>query len=1151
MSCFPFDLSEMAATQWQYLKQRFSQVAAYSPDLGQPSILALKDIPRRLPMRYRTAHRSIHFGVMQSLILVCRPIIDYALVRNRHWIVGTVLLRDGRIPNGIPGLTLPEISAESIEDYERSWTRYELIAAANKWENGKVLAVLPALLRGKLLDFYAALEDSEKIDLITLKQALAERAGLTKSPFIAAKLFGERRRRKGFLTRNGYDQTGSPGVSVTRPEAIHNADNSGVTIVKKKATSDVTAPFGGREKTEQSSGAQRSARAAIANSAPLTVGANGIPLDVLVVEVRKLARMDQDEFSVVKDYLRMNQYPKGISKGDKANLRRKCKNFKFDCESALFQKSEERRRGVIGDYDTGHEETTIYKGTQMGAFTSGQCVMSVGDEGDLKTQNDRMPEVDLSSSSITPQEKKLEKLLYDFRGLFVSEGGPLGRTSVVKHAIKTTGPPIREPLRRIPHSLRNEVATEVKRMMEGGVIRQSNSPWSSPVVMVEVEEGDKKKTAFSTREGHFEFNVMPFGLTNAPATFERLMECVLAGLTFEYCLVYLDDIVVFSADLDQHLRRLTVIFQRLSAAGLKLKANKCHFAKSEIKYLGHIVPKRGIKADPEKLTAMSTGYKWSSACQEAFESLKQLLISPPILAYPRFEHPFTVATDASGTALGAVLSQTIDGEERVIAYWSRQLNKAERNYSTIEREALGAVAAIKEFFPYLYGRRFTLLTDHNPLTSLRGLKDTGGRLTRWLLYLQQFDMTIRYRSGKFNTIADVMSRRQISSDATLHAGEDDSMFVHGVTVFGEADTLKREQEADEVTGSIRHSIKDGKRLASTRFPNSKLQVVVPKDLRAVIIDQLHAKSGHLGGYKTFGKGNQYILVVTDLFSKWVEAFPLAKTDSTTLAAVLTDEIVCVPEAIHSDQGPNFVSGVIQSLCDRLGIKRTQTTAYHPQGNGQVERFNRTLEDMLAKVISDNHRDWDDHLQKCLFAYRTAIHESTGYTPFLATFGRTPNLPVDVILGSRRAETQPLAEYVRKTQTTLKTAFTEVRERLKAAHAKQKQLADKGACVLKFHVGDRVWLFVPTVKRGQTKKFVSLWRGPYTILDKHPYGTGTTLHKPREGTAGYVTLDKDASNGEGDEMERGPLDHVEEQEAPIFAEEDNARPDDDVVNTTTT
>ena len=218
--------------------------------------------------------------------------------------------------------------------------------------------------------------------------------------------------------------------------------------------------------------------------------------------------------------------------------------------------------------------------------------------------------------------------------------------------------------------------------------------------------------------------------------------------------------------------------------------------------------------------------------------------------------------------------------------------------------------------------------------------------------------------------------------------------------------------------------------------------------------------------------------------------------------------------------------------------------------------------------------------QCLFPYRTAIHKSTGYTLFLATFGRTPNLPVDVILGSCRAETQPLAEYVRKTQTTLKTVFTEVHERLKAAHAKQKQLADKEACVPKFHVGNRVWLFVLTVKRGQTKKFISPGRGPYTILNKvsavnyriqliggqqmktihtnrlklcsstpmEPEQHFTNPAKGHERTTGFVTLDKDASNREGDKMERGPLDHVEEQETPIFAEEDNTKRDDNVENT---
>ena len=184
--------------------------------------------------------------------------------------------------------------------------------------------------------------------------------------------------------------------------------------------------------------------------------------------------------------------------------------------------------------------------------------------------------------------------------------------------------------------------------------------------------------------------------------------------------------------------------------------------KSEIKYLGHIVSKQGIRTDPDKLSAVlefpqlrqflglssyyrrfikgyssiteplhkltsksGEGYQWNQECLNAFVSLKQKLTTPPILAYPQFNHPFIVATDASGTAIGAVLSQDVEGEEKVIAYWSQQLNKAERNYSTIEREALAAVAAIKD---YLYGKQFRLLTDHNPLTSLRGLKDTGGRL---------------------------------------------------------------------------------------------------------------------------------------------------------------------------------------------------------------------------------------------------------------------------------------------------------------------------------------------------------------------------------------------------------------------------------------
>ena len=142
------------------------------------------------------------------------------------------------------------------------------------------------------------------------------------------------------------------------------------------------------------------------------------------------------------------------------------------------------------------------------------------------------------------------------------------------------------------------------------------------------------------------------------------------------------------------------------------------------------------------------------------------------------------------------------------------------------------------------------------------------------------------------------------------------------------------------------------------------------------------------------KGNSYILVVTDVFTKWVEAFAISSTVTTTLARVLVDEVICrygIPKSIHSDQGTNLCSKVIQGNCKLL---RMRTSAYHPIGNGEVERFNRTVEAMLAKVVKESQRDWDRHLQKALFAYRTSIHETTGFTLYhvsqLWTITNTPN-----------------------------------------------------------------------------------------------------------------------------------------------------------------
>ena len=447
---------------------------------------------------------------------------------------------------------------------------------------------------------------------------------------------------------------------------------------------------------------------------------------------------------------------------------------------------------------------------------------------------------------------------------------------------------------------------------------------------VEVEEEDKNKTAFSTMQGHFEFNVMPFGLTNAPATFQRLMECTLAGLTPAECLIYLDDIVVFSSTFEDHLHRLKQVFERLRRTGLRLKPSKCHFCLPQVKYLGHIVSAKGIQPDSAKLEAVTkyptprnieelraflglanyyrrfvqsyahiagplynltrksiAGYKWTECCEESFVQLKQALTSPPILAYPKFDTMFTVSMDASDTAMGAVLSQIQEGKERVIAYWSRQLDKAQRHYSTIEREALAVVSAIKEFYPYLYGFKFELVTDHNPLISLKGLHNVGGRITRWILFLQQFDFTIVYKLGRSNGNADALSRVPGVEKHLVNV-------ISGLDVLGDQDQIRKFQRDDEVIArtiqAIERNINLPQQLAklkkelvvkngvlcrcfqATKGDNPFWQVVVPVTLRDSVLKKLHDESGHLGLKKTLSKIQErvYWTGYEDDVRRWIQ-----------------------------------------------------------------------------------------------------------------------------------------------------------------------------------------------------------------------------------------------------------------------------------------
>jgi len=311
---------------------------------------------------------------------------------------------------------------------------------------------------------------------------------------------------------------------------------------------------------------------------------------------------------------------------------------------------------------------------------------------------------------------------------------------------------------------------------------------------------DAHKTTFIVRTGTYRFRQVPFGLCNAGSTIQRVMNLALNGLNFNMCLVYLDDIIVYSATVEEHLVRLRKLFDRLRIADLKLKPSKCSLLRAEVNFLGHVVSGVGVATDSSKielvrdwpkpcdvkevrsflglasyyrrfvptfaeiaaplhaLTAKNKQFDWTSNCDRAFMRLKSALISSPILAIPNDADPL-LDTDACDVSIGAVLSQVQNGVERVIAYVSRSLSKPERNYCVTRKELLAIVCYTKTFRQYLLWKKFVIRTDHSALQRLRTTPEPIGQQARWCEILEEFDFQIVHKLGRLHGNADAMSRR--------------------------------------------------------------------------------------------------------------------------------------------------------------------------------------------------------------------------------------------------------------------------------------------------------------------------------------------------------------------------------------------------------
>ena len=917
----------------------------------------------------------------------------------------------------------------------------------------------------------------------------------------------------------------------------------------------------------------------------------------------------------------------------------------------------------------------------------------------------------------------------------------MGRTNLVKHHIKLTDPaPFKEAYRRIPPQMYDEVKAHIQEMLDLGAIRPSNSPWASAIVLVRKKDGRlrfcidlrrlnnrtvkdayslpriesildslggaqifstldlkagywqvemaeecKAYTAFTCGPlGFYECDTMPFGATNAPATFQRLMHDCLGDLNMNWCIVYLDDIIIFSDTQEEHIKRLEAVFQKLMAAGLKLKPAKCFFFRDEIEYLGHVVSGKGISTNPKKIEAVTkwptpktvydvrsflgfVGYyrrfiknfskitkpirevitglenqskraakktyiEWTDLADAAFDNLKTMCVSTPILAYPDYQLPFTLHTDSSTDGLGAVLYQKQDGKQRVIAYASRSVSKAESNYPAHKLEFLALKWAVCEkFHEYLYGTKpFEVFTDNNPLTYVLTSAKLDACGQRWVAKLANYNFSIKYRCGVSNTEAHALSRikwpEALSEKLDTENGCMDTHVINAIltgavtksslieSVSCSTDVIPteldkntsklsninwmKEQRLDPNLGVIIRLIESGqlfkrklqgkdstelksflrnkrclklvkdvlyRKSYSDNSTTKKTlwQLVVPKHFRERALFGCHDDVGHQGILRTLSllrerfywpgmqeeatqyvmhcsrclrrktppqvaplqpilvtqplelvhmdylslepsKGNiENVLVITDHFTRYALAYPSKTQTAQATARILWDNFIChygFPERFISDQGRNFESDLIKELCKIAGVKKVHTTPYHPQGNGQCERFNSTLCNMLGTLSEEEKSDWKSHLGCMTHAYNCTKHASTTYSPYYLMFGRHPRLPIDIEFGLNKpncSDNSSKSRYIQKLRRRFNYAFQKASKYADQQAEKYKQGYDKSVKGPQLHENDLV--LVKIVAHKGRHKLQDRWEPEeYVVIEQPIAGTPVYKVKPVNG-----------------------------------------------------
>ncbi|XP_044720089.1 reverse transcriptase (RNA-dependent DNA polymerase) domain-containing protein [Hirsutella rhossiliensis] len=609
-----------------------------------------------------------------------------------------------------------------------------------------------------------------------------------------------------------------------------------------------------------------------------------------------------------------------------------------------------------------------------------------------------------------------------------------------------------------------------------------------------VRHGDEWKTAFRTRYGQFEWLVTPFGLTGAPATFQRYINSHLHDLLDEFCSAYMDDVIIYSdGDYLDHMTKVRTVMERLRNAGLKLDLEKCAFAAIRDweapttvtgvrSFLGfanfyrEFIETFAAVSEPlNNLTKKLTKWNWDASAQNAFNKLKELLITSPVLAMFHSDRETVLECDASGWAVGAVLSARRKGRLRPVGYFSRKFSAAEVNYDIHDKELLAIVAAMEHFSGELRSvDKFIVVSDHKNLQYFMTNRRLSERQVRLAETLSRYTFKIVFRAGKDNTQPDFLSRRAQDLPAN---GDDERLKNREFQLLKDhwlpPRTVKHHQ-GDYILNQLvsallwdRGLIEDGEYRnihasvvqGNATFPSEyNLSVQVPDceiDDRGALLRRgaLWTHDSHITGHP----GRDVTLNILQRSYFWPQQYLMCHY-----------RFHGFPKTMTSDRGSNWVSKFWQRLCELVRIEQRLSTAYHPQTDGATERMNQEVLVYLRIFVAYAQTDWAGLLPMAMLAINNRDSSVTGYSPFFLTHGYHAE-PIQQNQISSRSKTDPKAR-----ADHFIARLREGQELAQAAKATAQQImehqANKGRRPSqKFVVGERVWLNLKNVTTPTQKK----------------------------------------------------------------------------------